>query len=382
MASRRSAPGLDKGRALSPELISLPVLRLDSNNPRLQQAGRDADQDELLAILWREYSVDEVAMSIAENGFFPHEPLFVAEEDGQLVVIEGNRRLAAVRLLCDAELRERLRVTNLPLVSADQRRELESLPAIRCNREDVWQYVGFKHVNGPQVWNSLAKAQYIAWVRNELQTDLRDIAQTIGDRHQTVARLYRAYMALTQAETHGAYDREWRSRKHFSFSHLYTGLDYPGIRDFTGIAPVDPPKELPIPKRRLKRFGELCVWLWGDDTRSKPPVVKSQNPDLRRLDEALLSSDGLAALRANLDLGTAVGIARGDTALFREALVTAKKSLQDARGKVVTGFRGEQDLLKDVEQIVDIGFALEGDMRKITDGKRRRSRPRRTSSDS
>ena len=382
MASRRSAPGLDKGRALSPEPISLPVLRLDSNNPRLQQAGRDADQDELLAILWREYSVDEVAMSIAENGFFPHEPLFVAEEDGQLVVIEGNRRLAAVRLLCDAELRERLRVTNLPLVSADQRRELESLPVIRCNREDVWQYVGFKHVNGPQVWNSLAKAQYIAWVRNELQTDLRDIAQTIGDRHQTVARLYRAYMALRQAEANGAYDREWRSRKHFSFSHLYTGLDYPGIRDFTGIAPVDPPKELPIPKRRLKRFGELCVWLWGDNTRSKSPVVKSQNPDLRRLDEALLSSDGLAALRANLDLGTAVGIARGDTALFREALVIAKKSLQDARGKVVTGFEGEQDLLQDVGQIVKIGMALEDDMLRITDGRRHRSRPRRTSSDS
>ena len=313
-------------------------------------------------------------MSIAENGFFPHEPLFVAEEDDQLVVIEGNRRLAAVQLLCDAELRERLRVRNLPPISADQQHELESLPAIRCNREDVWQYVGFKHVNGPQVWNSLAKAQYIAWVRNELRTDLADIAQTIGDRHQTVARLYRAYMALTQAEANGVYDREWRSRKHFSFSHLYTGLDYPGIRDFTGIAPADPPKELPIPKRRLKRFGELCVWLWGDNTRSKSPVVKSQNPDLRRLDEALLSSDGLAALRANLDLGTAVGIARGDTVLFREALVTAKKSLQDARGKVVTGFRGEPDLLQDAEQIVEIGIALEDDMHRITTGKRRRSR--------
>ena len=382
MASRRSMSGLDKSRDLPSEMISPSTLRLDSNNPRLQRAGHDADEDELLAILWREYSVDEVAMSIAESGFFPHEPLFVAEEGDQLVVIEGNRRLAAVRLLCDAELRERLRVTNLPSISADRQLELELLPVIRCNRKDVWQYVGFKHVNGPQVWNSLAKAQYIAWVRNELRTDLSDIAQTIGDRHQTVARLYRAYMALTQAEANGVYDREWRSRKHFSFSHLYTGLDYPGIRDFTGIAPVDPPKELPIPKRKLKRFGELCVWLWGDNTRSKSPVVKSQNPDLRRLGEALLSSDGVAALRVDLDLDAAVGIARGDTALFREALVIAKKSLQDARGKVVTGFEGEPDLLQDIGQIVEIGTALEDDMLRITDGRRHRSRPRRTSGDS
>lgn len=382
MASRRSTAKLVRGRDLSSEMVSTAMLRLDPNNPRLQQAGRDADEEELLAILWREYSVDEVAMSIAENGFFPHEPLFVAEEERQLVVIEGNRRLAAVRLLCGAELRQRLGVTDLPEISASQQSDLESLPVIRCKREDVWQYVGFKHVNGPQVWNSLAKAQYIAWVRNELGTDLQDVARTIGDKHNTVARLYRAYMALEQAEANDVYSRERRFRRHFSFSHLYTGLDYPGISDFTGIAPLDPPNELPVPKRKLKQFGELCVWLWGDSTQSKPPVVKSQNPDLRRLDEALLSRDGRAALRADLDLNTAVGIARGDTALFREALVMAKKSLQDARGKVVTGFEGEQDLLQDAEQIVEIAVLLEDDMLRIAHGRRRHRRSRRKSGDS
>lgn len=380
MAGRqRSTPVLNGSVDLSPEMVETSMLHLDSKNPRLQQAGRDADENGVLEVLWQEYSVDEVAMSIAENGFFPHEPLFVAEEDGRQVVIEGNRRLAAVRLLCDSNLRERLRATGLPTISERQIDELQTLPIIRRQRQDVWQYVGFKHVNGPQAWNSLAKAEYIAWVRNDLNTDLRNIARTIGDRHQTVARLYRAYMALRQAEANGVYDRNSRLRKHFSFSHLYTGLDYPGIREFTGIAPLDPPKKLPIPKAKLPQFGELCVWLWGDRTLTKAPVVKSQNPDLRRLDEALLSRDGLAALRANFDLDTAVSISRGDTVLFREALVTAKKALQDARGKVVTGFDGERDLLEISEQIADVADALKDDMVKISQRTRRHSRSRRKS---
>ena len=52
-------------------------------------------------------AVAEVAMSIAWNGYFQHEPLFVEKTSrGDMVVIEGNRRLAAVKLLLDADLRK------------------------------------------------------------------------------------------------------------------------------------------------------------------------------------------------------------------------------------------------------------------------------------
>ena len=35
------------------------------------------------------------------SGYWEHEKLFAAREKGKLVVIEGNRRLAAVKLLLD-----------------------------------------------------------------------------------------------------------------------------------------------------------------------------------------------------------------------------------------------------------------------------------------
>ena len=341
MTTRSTAGEANEERQFVPEYVSVDELHLDSRNPRIQQIAAGLDQRQILEILWREYSVEEVALSIAQNGFFPHEPLFAAEEDGKLVVIEGNRRLAAVRILRDTRLREQLRATTLPEISDDRADDLSALPVIRRRRKDIWQYIGFKHVNGPQVWNSFAKAEYIAWVRNELGTDLSEIASTIGDTHSTVARLYRAYMALKQAEDRGVYDREQRTRKHFSFSHLYTGLDYQGIREFTQVADLDPPKEKPIPTRRMKQFGELCMWLWGDKARNQPALIRSQNPHLRQLDQAVRSKDGLSALRAGYGLRQSFDVARGDTALFREALLKAKQSLQDAHAKVVTGFAGK-----------------------------------------
>jgi hypothetical protein len=47
--------------------------------------------------------VYELAKSIAFNNFFPSEPLVVVREDRKLMVIEGNRRLAACKLLLSPE---------------------------------------------------------------------------------------------------------------------------------------------------------------------------------------------------------------------------------------------------------------------------------------
>lgn len=341
-------------------------LHLDPQNPRILQISDGLPQSHILEVLWREYSVNEVAMSIAQNGFFPHEPLFAAEEDGRLVVVEGNRRLAAVRLLRDPSLQKRLGAVQLPPITSEQIAALSELPVIKCERKDVWQYIGFKHVNGPQPWTSFAKAEYIAWVKNKLDTDLETIARTIGDTHRTVSRLYRAYMSLLQAQEFGIYDRNHRVKNHFSFSHLYTGLDYPGIGEFTGIEALDSPSQHPIPLDRLENFRDLCTWLWGDKSRSKPALVKSQNPDLRQLDEALQSLEGTTALRAGFSIAEALNIHRGDVALFREALLKAKRSLQEARSMVVTGFAGEADLLSEMDQVRALTKALDSDMREIS----------------
>lgn len=348
--------------------VRIGELLLDPKNPRL--AGlfdEPPTQDELLEYLWKEMAVDEVAISIALNGFQEYEPLFATREDGRLRVIEGNRRLAAVMLLRDAALRRRLHAEDLPEATTP----LETLPVVECKREDVWQYVGFKHVNGPQVWQSHAKAQYIATVHETLRVPLDEIAQKIGDRNATVRRLYRGLVVLRQAEEAGEFAVDDRYKNHFAFSHLYTGLDYPGFQSFLGISDdLDLPRR-PVPKSKVKALGELCRWLYGSKKQNLKPLIESQNPDLSNLAEALESQDGITALRRGLPIAAAREASIGDAELFRQALQQAHEGLRRARGFSLHGFRGEKSHLQTAQEIADLADALLVDMKRPDAGTRR-----------
>src|SRR5205809_8054357 len=120
------------------ELLTLkpvPVERLllDPENPRLEGIAKSTEQNELIRAMWREMAVSEVAISIAENGYFEEEPLFVipapsVNRKERYYVVEGNRRLTAVKLLVDADLRSRIKATDLPPINAKRRTELQELP--------------------------------------------------------------------------------------------------------------------------------------------------------------------------------------------------------------------------------------------------------------
>ena len=354
-------------------------LCFDRRNPRLFLDG-ELDEFELVERLWKDFAVDELALSIASNGYFEHEPLFVAPENGKHVVVEGNRRLAAVRLLVDGSLRVKVGATDLPKITAARRKELATLPAIECARQDIWQYVGFKHVNGPQPWQSYAKAQYVAWVHNELGEDLDEIALRIGDRHATVRRLYRGLMVLRQAEESGRFNLDDRWKTHFSFSHLYTGLDYQNIQELLGIDNEDSFRPNPVPKERLEALGDLCLWLYGQKSTDKQPLVQSQNPDLRRLDSAIGSNAGLIALRRGLPLDVVIDISIGDEELFKGHLLDARHRLQEARGKQLTGDAGDGDTLRVANEILELADHLVSDMEDHR--RQRRASRRRTRSSS
>lgn len=352
------------------------LLRFDRKNPRLFLEG-DLDESELVQRLWKEFAVDELALSIASNGYFKHEPIFVAREDGEYVVVEGNRRLAAVRLLLDGDLRTMAGATDLPPITAARREELSSLPAIECARKDIWQYIGFKHVNGSQPWQSYAKAQYVSWVHNELGEPLEEIARRIGDRHATVKRLYRGLMVLHQAEESARFDLVDRWKTHFSFSHLYTGLDYQNIQGLLGIDNETSFCPKPVPPEKLTALGDLCLWLYGRKSTDTRPLVQSQNPDLRRLDATIGSSSGLVALRRGLPLDVAIDISVGDKELFKGHLIEARQRLQEARGKQLTGDSGDGDTLRIANEIFELADRLVSDMedyRRV--GRAGRRRPR------
>lgn len=245
--------------------IDVDHLRFDTSNPRLAEFGLDKNtmQFDVLKQLWQEMAVEEVAASIAHNGYFEHEPLFVERKDGSYVVIEGNRRLAAVKLLLDSSLRGRLKATDLPKVSSESAKKLQALPVIVTTRKEAWQYLGFKHVNGPATWGSYAKAQYIAHVHNDYGISLEQIAAQIGDYNWTVQRMYRGLMIVEQAEQAKVFNRSTIGKSRFHFNYIYTGMDYPGIQAFLGLDQKGATQREPVPAKRIKNLGDLMGWLYG-----------------------------------------------------------------------------------------------------------------------
>lgn len=81
--------------------LQIQSLHFDERNPRLGQERRTDSPRDIITYLFETEDAIEVAKSIAARGYFPNEPLLVVIEDDGYVVVEGNRRLAALKALVD-----------------------------------------------------------------------------------------------------------------------------------------------------------------------------------------------------------------------------------------------------------------------------------------
>lgn len=348
--------------------IAVDKLLLDPQNPRLASVSPQNSQDELLKVLWTEMAVDEVALSIAANGFFDEEPLVVIPDaKGQsFVVLEGNRRLAAVRVLRDDTLREKLKIADIPKLSAEQKTALDTLPAsVYKSRAEIWQYYGFRHINGPQPWDPYSKAQFIAEVYENQKIPLGQVAESIGDRHRTVFRLYRGYTVLRQAEEAGIFNREDRIRKRFNFNYLYTALDQPDYQKFIGIDSSGSLVPNPVSQSNYEQLKELLGWLYGSKEDNVEPLITKQTADLKKLREVLNRPQALSALRRWHSLDKAHEVSIGDKRRFIGAVTAAKEALLQANGTVTTGYSGEDEPFAVFTDISALTNTIQDEMTKI-----------------
>jgi hypothetical protein len=85
--------------------IKITTLELDPLNPRIPALVDAPSQRDIAAHLVIHEDVFDLAKSIVDfGGLYPSESLIAVEEDGKKVVVEGNRRLAALKLLESPDL--------------------------------------------------------------------------------------------------------------------------------------------------------------------------------------------------------------------------------------------------------------------------------------
>ncbi|WP_248308182.1 hypothetical protein [Devosia sp. 919] len=235
--------------AISKSLQYVPIdrLKLDSLNPRLGRDKRRANlsQPELLEEM-SSWTLEELIDSFSQSGgFWTQDALIAIAEEvddkptGDLIVVEGNRRLAALKLLHGAVSGEFAPPRWLADRLSTFRPELDdelftSLPVLVADsRDDVSAYLGFRHVTGIKEWKPAGNAEFIASLVDDKKLTFREVAKQIGSRTDTVRQTYIAFKMLLQMEETEGFD--W-SEVESRFSLLFLSIRSEGTRDFLGVS--------------------------------------------------------------------------------------------------------------------------------------------------
>lgn len=144
--------------------VTVTNLLLDPYNPRIPGSGANLSQRELLTDLVEYYKVFELAKSIVENGYYPIEALVIVEERKKKHVVEGNRRVAALKLLLSPEMapNERWERRFRALANRIDPKAIRRIKAIQApSRDAAAPFIMSKHTRGQvESWSPLMKAKF------------------------------------------------------------------------------------------------------------------------------------------------------------------------------------------------------------------------------
>src|SRR5262245_30334769 len=132
-------------------MVAVVDLLLDPENPRIPEDLQHEPQDMLLSHLFENDVLDELAASFLANGYFDNEPVLVLPPDGQgrRVVVEGNRRVATLKVLLKSPEAEEANLTFdvLDAPESDVLHALARIPAFEvASRAEVSAYLGYRHI--------------------------------------------------------------------------------------------------------------------------------------------------------------------------------------------------------------------------------------------
>lgn len=292
-------------------------LELDRENPRLPSRLKGAEERDILEYLALKTNIEDLITSIGENDFFPGEAIVVtrsASESGKYVVLEGNRRLTALKLLQDVDLAKAISNSIADAVSRAKHRPTV-VPAYEVNsRNDVLQYLGFRHVSGVQRWEPLAKARYLRLLYQTAEgtpeSRYGQIAGEIGSRRDTVRKNLDALAAYEVIVESNFFNIPRLDEESFRFGVFYTALANPKIATFTGARDYNDRPTHPIENPHVLKTGEISeLTKWMFEIHDDGHTLLGDSRNIPMLAEVVASPAALQLLRS----GATLDVARRET---------------------------------------------------------------------
>jgi hypothetical protein len=317
-----------------PTAIKPPIdlLDFDPDNPRFFDGGNGAQPDDAAIKRMMELeNIDELVGSIGNQGFFAGEPLLVApnpQVSGRYIVVEGNRRLAALRVLSGKVPAPLLTNTLADAVAQAKEKPTEVECFLFPQRRDVLKYLGFRHISGPRRWEPLSKARYLAdLIRNfyaklSPEDQLRAVAKDIGSRRDYVAQLLTALNLYDRARKAKFYDLQRVGEDDISFSLLTTALSYTNIVKFLNLPSRDAVSVDTVNDAHTK---ELLSWMFAQDQNGD--TVMGESRRLKYMAAVVGSDRAVTELRKSGDLDQAYVFTSGPSVTFTKLLNTIESDL-------------------------------------------------------
>lgn len=335
-----------------PILVNLEDLFLDPQNPRLPTSISRSQQD-MLTYLAKYTSIEDLMNAIAENNYFAGEPLIAFKESGKYYVVEGNRRLTALKLIDNP-----FQVSNPSArsieISENARYKPKIIPVVVVtSREAAIPYLGYRHITGVKQWEPLAKARYIKSVFDLLtdnnanfNTRLKEVANIIGSRRDHIRRNLEALNVYEVIEKNDFFEIDTLNETSIKFSVLSTALADERFSNFIGLD-----NEEAVLKPELlntEHVKELTEWIYKKDSDGKTKLGESRN--LRTLAAVISSTKAIEAFRRGASLQSSYRLTNFIGEDFMTYLYESENTIMEA-ASLVANVEFSEDAFEIIKRI-------------------------------
>lgn len=293
--------------------IELSKLLFDTENFRLRDEDQGKSQRELMLVLEREeFDLVVIGRSLVDNGYFEAEPLVVVpktkegresmekgriEEVKEFIVVEGNRRLGALKLITEPGFRKSaIKGEQWNALARENKNDFTLIPCVPyLTKDKVLRFLGYRHIAGINTWDPYQKARFVDYFINQSKgkTDFKQVGREIGVGPQIARSIYITFRILVYARDKLHVDTSYFEAE---FSVLRAGLGSAGISRFIGLVKGLKIEELkqPVPSSKAAELKELLRYVYG--TKDQPSVLP-ESRDLTDLGRILDNKTALKHLR-------------------------------------------------------------------------------------
>lgn len=313
--------------------IAVSALKLDLFNPRLPKSKQGKDEKTVIEYMLLEAATLELMLAIGENDFFAGEMLLVivdTNDPEKYIVIEGNRRLTAVKLLLNPSLTSVKKVSTIEIVDGAKFKPTVLPCLVFSDKSKILKYLGFRHITGIKSWRLLEKARYLKNLsENEDFLDLtflekcKEIAKMIGSTGAYVKKLLISFDMYKIVEDEAFYQINGLNDTRFFLNYFTDSLNKENIRNFLN---VDLDTNLPIEHLNRPNLEKLTQW-WFEKDEGQSRVL-GDSEGLKLLDSVIGHQVALEAFENGASIYNAYEMTRDYDTQFESSIRKVLKAVE------------------------------------------------------